>query len=148
MNPSYYSVYKSKGAFQLKFVPPKPVESNPWEILQGFLLIEFANSIGNKKLYNWKEKITMKLGLRDISQILVDVKAPDGVKIVHDPKAGTEEKGKFFKTLTVKKGQKAGTFFWTLSSTTGGAISVPVDKYEQTILFTFLKYSMPKLLAW
>lgn len=146
---THYSVYKKSAAFQLKFIEPKQGE-NPFDVTEGFVMVEFANAAGDNKgkyrVYNWKEKISMKLGSRDIAMMLVDAKKSDGAKITHDPKAGTDQAKKLFKTLTIKKGQKAGTFFWSISF--NGTVSVPVDKYEHVIISELLKTAIARIYGW
>lgn len=127
---------------------------------EGVLFLEMAPPIGNN-VYDWENgKIILALGMPDVPKLLHFFKSPnqykgeDGtlkVSIYHDKNAGTKDKGKHIKQLTISKPEDRSNFFFNLSEKNNGVerkASLPVAPEEAMALMTLLESSIPSMLSW
>lgn len=157
-----YSIYKSVGAAQFKFIPPewvsKPNPRDPnrpfWSLeKEGCVLLEAApgNKSKDKPAWDWSDgvKIKFAIGMPDIVQLLetkdpgskvARIRGPEdpSLRVFHDNN-GTS------KTLEILPGQGdyAGTYNLKIGEKPPGgqmrSITVPLSAGEHSILMHLLK---------
>lgn len=103
--------------------------------------------------FDWKDKITIKLGLNDLGAMLSTIKNNEKeLKLFHDPGAGTDDKGSVSRTITLVRNdsKQKGYYFNVTSSQDGKAkrISVAMNNSEITILECLITVTIPKMLRW
>ena len=135
----------------------KPHDTQLTEKL-GCIFLEMASPKG-KNDYDWENKINFKLSLADIGKILHYLETGVGnsneqktCSLVHDPGAGTANKGKITKTLSVSTVdlRTKGAFF-DLSEKSGDnrkQHKVPLTADEVKILAVLLRASISQVLGW
>lgn len=110
---------------------------------------------GKKNVYDWANKITFALGLVDISKVLLFLRTAEvggEMSLVHDPGAGTDNKGQTIKSLklTSPKGLREGVLL-NVSKKSGEDITshtVPLSADEVLTLATLFQAALPRILAW
>ena len=126
---SQISFHAKKSAVQIDFVAPKfnvvVKGDKKMHFIEkhGWIMIQMA--MGDNKEYDWSEKLTFALSLADLPHIyksFIDYRSKKGfnLSLVHDPNAGTDQKGKLVKTLRIQEGQNAGTFALTINYKSDG----------------------------
>jgi len=135
--------------------------ASQWEFnpKKGAIFVEFANqekTQDGQKSFDWANKITMKLGVADIGEILATIAGKqDGIgQLDRDGK----HKGLFHQTdkgntiLQLAKGGKANMFYLRISSQPKGqqvvAITHSMTVGESMILETLLKSAIPTIHRW
>ncbi|MGA6925074.1 MAG: hypothetical protein WBY88_05285 [Desulfosarcina sp.] len=108
-----FVVYKKTGAMQFSLTPADHSENDEFAYTKGFVMLEMAGANGQRSknelaVYDWKNKVTMKLNEVDIQQILTGFQVGK-MSIVHDPtKANNKSAPKKF--LTIEKATQSGFF--------------------------------------
>jgi len=140
------SFHAMKSAVQMDFVPAKFNEVNKdgntrrFLDKHGWLLIQMA--MGDKKVYDWNNKVTFALGIADlphIYQAFINFRATKkmNLSLVHDPNAGTDDAGKVVKTLRLQDGQNQGTYALSITQKKDG---------QESRAYHYLKIGELKLL--
>ena len=127
---------------------------------EGVLFLEMAPPIGNN-VYDWEEgKIILALGMADVPKLLHFFKSPGqykddnggiSISIYHDKNAGTKDKGKHIKTLSINKPVDRTNFFLSLVEKDNGRekkASLPIAPEEAITFMTLLETAIPVLLSW
>lgn len=100
-------------AIQLKMTPPVCDPQDGWK--PGVLMVEMTN--GPKAFtYDWKNKLSFKLSLAEVTQIANWRNQPLSFK--HDPNAKREGAGKITKTMDIKPAKDRGGVFIDMTSWT------------------------------
>lgn len=101
--------------------------------------------------FDWKEAIRFKLGFNDIAKVangLTNLETE--IKLFHDPKAGTAEKGHINKNISFKKSDNG--YYMNVGIVEDRKpvkrISVAMSKDEVYALIVLLNISIPKILRW
>lgn len=152
-----FDFYRMKSAMQLSYGPPKYKtstnkngETRRFFEDHGAIFIDAAN--GENKVYNWKDKINFAISGNDIPIILKAFlnfwrSGQMDLELIHDPGAGSENKGKVIKKLTIKNAEKPGTFFMTLQTNNNQRVSVSLDMGEIALLDQVFKTSVSTVLG-
>lgn len=84
-----YSLYKMKGALNIKPIPATlKIENNQKTIARdGTLLFEFAPSGKGPREYDWTKKLTFSLSPTELGEV-VRMKDTDTTSFMHNPNAG------------------------------------------------------------
>lgn len=84
-----YSLYKSKGAVQVKPIAPTRKSENGIRTVmrEGTLLFEFAPPGKNPREYDWSKKLTFSLNPTELGE-LVNMKESDSLNLLHNPNLG------------------------------------------------------------
>ncbi|HDI59675.1 MAG TPA: hypothetical protein ENF48_04840 [Desulfobacteraceae bacterium] len=120
---------------------------------KGYLMVEMANAAGKtdrhgNMVYDWPNKISMKLSEVDIQQILDGLRGQP-CKIVHDPNKahGGQADGQSPKSvLFLSRGEQYG-FFMTISRGEKKA-KCPVSELEAANLRLLLNRAIVRIYAW
>ena len=160
--PLPFKVFKGvKGKFgAMRLTMKRPWSNDFGKKQEGVLFLEMAPPIGNN-VYDWEDgKVILALGMSDVPKLLHFFKSPnqycekDGsfkITIYHDKNAGTKDKGKHTKQLTISKPQDRTNFFFSIMEKNNGhekKANVPVAPDEATAFMTLLEFSIPMLLSW
>lgn len=148
--PLKYALYKGVGGkfgcFQFQLLPAYRSSKND----EGAVFIEAAPTTA-PNVYDWTQKIVFALSAADIGSLLSGFNSGN-CKLLHDPGAGSETKGKRVKNLELQAGQNAGTFFLSLSEKTGEeearVVKIPVAPGEARCLIALLTAALPVILGW
>lgn len=148
-----FNLYKGTGAMQLRLVLPDfEIEAGSFP-KPGCIYLEMCPSTGQKDprtgnpTYNWADqKITMKLNDKDIADFILGLRNGEG-KIVHDPNAGTSDKGGDKKFLNIDKGKMEGTMLINIRFADRKAM-VPIDPNERLRLGLMLQAAIPAIYGW
>jgi hypothetical protein len=122
MKAIQYSIYKGKsgkwGAVQFNFQPPhfycstcRTKNFETFEPLcqcsnskmiqrEGAVFMEITSATAADK-YDWENKIVIALSVDDLSKMIIGMTTGSETKILHDPGAGSEYKGKIRKNLNL-----------------------------------------------
>lgn len=156
-----WAIYAKSGGLQLNLAKISDKVEGEDKTIEGWhLFAEAAKSLGdNTKACDWKNKITLKLGLPDIGMILNGIRvkfdpAPDSTgkpkeyKLYHDPSKGGPNEGKVSKSLSIVRGQTYGYMinFGMKNGETKLNFSMPISD-EQLILLDILLRESVKLVA-
>lgn len=140
-------IYKKSAALQISLIRSVRKNDKFRSILKnGAVFMEFANAVaGKEKEYDWANKASFAISTNDyplIYSAYMDLKTTGkiGLKLIHDPNAGTDNKGKSIKTLSLFNGQNQGTFFFTINTTNPEVkVSVPLSKGELYMIIKFIE---------
>lgn len=126
-------------------------------VRDGAVFLEVTSTTsGKKNEYDWTKKITVALSITDISKLLYGIRtATEGseVKLMHDPGAASESKGKVQKhvSLNSPQGPSKG-FMLNVAQFSGQADkivhTVPLSPEEALVVSTLFAAAIPQLLAW
>lgn len=145
------------GAMRLTMKRPWSNEYNRKQ--EGVLFLEMAPPVGNN-IYDWEEgKIIFALGLGDVSKLLHFFKSPTqyeengnySISVYHDKNAGTKDKGKDKKILSINKSKDRTNFFFLLTekeSNKEKKATVPLAPPEAIAFMTLLEAAIPAILSW
>ena len=120
---------------------------------KGYLMIEMANAAGSgddrsQTVYDWANKIAMKLSAPDIHQILAGLQG-EPCQIVHDPNKarGGGDDGTLPKScLQVSKGERFG-WFMTMSRGDRKA-TCPLNDSDAATLRLLLERAVIRIFGW
>ena len=144
-----FKVYKKVGAMQISLIPAFDDETDEFRQAKGFVMLEMTNSISQQNglpVYNWQDKIVMKLNDKDLADLLTALRSGKG-EIVHDPNAGKKEgKGNGYKVLSIQKGSTSG-YFVNLSYQ-GKTAKSSLDDNESGRLQTLFMSAIPRIYGW
>jgi len=122
-----------------------------WKLRDGCVFVEMAPTIG-KNVYDWDNKITFALSVNDMSQLLLGLRTGDEVKLMHDPGAGTDNKGQVSKYMTFNSpnGTKIGGFLYLTQIINDDKrnYKVPLSGAEVVALGELLRVALTRALAW
>lgn len=140
IRPAQFSIFKGKSALRLGI--SKPIE----DYSTGFLFVEFAevkgkNDSGNR-IYDWENKIGVKLGMADISKLSYALQYGDSLELFHK----TDKSSKIISLQRSTEG--SSPYFFSVSQQGGKKISVPISGEEAYALLCVFKHSIPKILNW
>lgn len=101
--------------------------------------------------FDWKEAVRFKLGLNDIAKVANGLtNSEKEIKLFHDPKAGTAEKGHTNKNISFVKSDNG--YYMNVGIVEDRKpvkrISVAMSKDEVYELIVLLNISIPKILRW
>lgn len=163
-SPISYEIFKGMtgkfGALRFKFIRPWTNNNPKYE--KGSILVEMAPPCGRNQ-YDWENnKIIFSLTVTDIGKIIYyfsNLKAHEDnngksftLRLLHDPKAGTKDKGKNFKNLQISKSIDMNNFFFKLSVIKDkkevNSANVPVASDEAMAIKLLLEEAVPQMLAW
>lgn len=140
-----FAVYKNSGAMQLNLQLPDLTVPHP---KPGCVMMDICNSKGRRDengnmIYNWDEKIIMKLDDRDIADILDGLRG-NHVRLIHSPGGKTEGTKKL---LEVSPGRDEGTVLLKITYGEKKAM-VPLDRNEVTRIRLLLMAAIPMIYRW
>ena len=119
----------------------------------GCVFLDISSAVGKNK-YDWKNKIMIQLSIKDLGQLLVGLGTGKNVSIIHDPGAGTDNKGQVVKTLSFSSPKGLGEGGFLSCSMSSGRDKEKVEHRvgmtadEIIVLRELLKSVIPKALAW
>ena len=167
-----YSIYKGvtgkHGAAQFNFNPPhyihKPTkrrlysyqdlqsqsDKDEWKPRDGNIFLDITSTKA-ANVYNWEEKITVALNVADIGKVLLGLQSQGSTKIIHDPMAGSPQKGQITKTVEIYVQDRAKGCMLRCSQKEGENIrqhTVPMSADEVIILRTLLTRAVSQCLNW
>lgn len=158
-----FSVYKGKGAMQLKAIKPEWRSSANGDISvtrPGVMLLEFAavaqgggdqQGYGQRN-YDWSNKETFALRAEEMGNFIVS----NNFSLVHDPNKGGPGDGSVMKTLKVFPSQDGKGTMISLQVRTQGQgqgqdgnfyLMVPMTDGEMAVFKSIANYLIPKLLG-
>jgi hypothetical protein len=110
------------------------------------------SSASGRNTYDWKNKITVQLSIKDVGQLLVGLTTGKQVTITHDPGAGTESKGRVVKVLSFSspKGLSEGAFLSCSMKQNEEKLEhrVGLTPDEIIVMSELFKAIIPKALGW
>lgn len=160
--PLPFKVFKGvKGKFgAMRLTMKRPWNQEYGKKQEGVLFLEMAPPLGNN-VYNWEDgKIILALGMPDVPKLLHYFRSPNQyeddngnckISIYHDKNAGTKDKGKQIKQLTISKSADRTNFFFSLTEKNNGTnktANVPLAPEEAIAFMTLLEISIPAMLSW
>lgn len=147
-----YSVYKGKGAVNLKVIPVTFTETAKARTVEreGTLMFEFAPATGSRQ-YNWGQKIAFGVSPTECGEFLAMDKSK-GLELTHDPYAGGPDAGKVVKKLKVAPtADNKGVFLSVTMNdkvvNTNAQVSIPLTWGEWEVIRTVASYHIPLLLG-
>jgi hypothetical protein len=120
---------------------------------EGAVFMEIT-STKDKNVYDWDRKIVFAFNLWDVGKALQVLEGQkQEVKLMHDPHAGSADKGKIQKYVTISspKGLTEGILINASQRTSGGENvnhMVPLSGHEVIILRECFKSFVPFALSW
>jgi len=142
--PSQYRVFKKRSALRIQL--DKPVKaSQKYDV--GCLYMQIApakNGNGVENGYAWvDEKISVKIGITDISQIIHAIKTGTEASLYHTYEGEVK---------TIKFSPKdGGGYFLNVEHTSGdnkNIISMPLDEAEVGTMMTMFSFALPLIHNW
>jgi hypothetical protein len=150
--PQSLKIHKKLAELQINLLKAKDVEDPSTSKVKteaGCLFLDIAKPLGNgSDRMDWENKITMKLGHRDIAQIITGIRGPDKkVDLIHRvEKDGVPSQS----TLKIEPGE--GTSFkWFVAKTVGDNkknATIYLDTVDMYSVFNLLESSVPLILGW
>lgn len=142
--PAQFTIFKGQTAarFQLQ-KPEKPEE----KFKTGCVSLQIAplkETKGKVKIYNWEEqKISCKLGVNDLTNILYALETGTDVKLFHEYNGVS-------KTISFTLNAERGGYFIHVQQNGENAqkLSIPLSSQEVYGLFTMLKVALPLIHNW
>ena len=105
-----------------------------------------------ERVFDWENKVTMKLSVQDISKILNVLKdKTNTVKLFHQPSKGNYESTKNVKNnvLEVTKSQYGYSMRISQQNTEGvSAITITISNDENILIMILLKKAIEKIYGW
>jgi hypothetical protein len=164
--PLQYKLFKGLtgkfGALRLGFKRPWTNKNNSNK-QEGILFLEMAPPLGNN-IYDWENnKLVFSLAINDVGKLVHYFKSPKKyfsdkydscqIQLLHDKNAGTKDKGKEFKTLSISKSTNMNNFMVSLRYVNkdlniNKEAKITLAPDEAIILDELLKASIPASLAW
>jgi len=148
--PHQYAIYKNQGCAQFNLMRPSIKKNNEGYYKEGVVFLEMANSSGSHS-HDWDNKIIFALSCNDLAKLYLGFQKGHDVVLIHDPNAQSDKEGLIKKTLTLKPGEKTGTFFLTLTERKGGdtlQTKVSIQLFEAFILSQLFSKAISKILDW
>lgn len=162
--PLPFKIYKGMGG---KFGAMRMMFKRPWQNeldrkQEGVIFIEMAPATG-RNVYDWEnQKVKFAIGITDIGKLInfftntkqyVTENDPNVAKvdILHDKNAGTANKGKDIKILSISKTKGRDSFFFGIAKKNGSSydnISVPIAADEAIVMLELFKAAVSAMLAW
>lgn len=140
--PSQYSVYKSKTTLRLSLGKPQR------DYETGYVFAEVAPAKGknaeNNTIYDWDKKISIKLGVVDLSKMAYALQYGQSCDLVHQYDGGT-------KTIRLQRTDSGSPYFFTVLYKKGEAedkISVPISSDEAYVLLTLFQKAITEIHGW
>ncbi|MHA2065168.1 MAG: hypothetical protein ACXABY_12400 [Candidatus Thorarchaeota archaeon] len=163
--PMKFTLYKGVtgklGALRLQLKTPyQPRRDGTRDKPEGCVFLEMAPAVGNN-VYDWKNsKITIALNVTDIPKVLMYLRAPghkmfkktDGkLKIYHDRRAGTADRGKDVTSLEFDCPPDKDNMFVRAFQKRNGSqktATITISPDEALAMGTLLQAAIPTILAW
>lgn len=127
MRASEYTIYKTKAAARFKIAAPDR------EFQLGCVMLNMSRAVGEKQ-YDWENKIAVKLGVNDVTNLLFGIVSKTEVSLFHE-----------FRGETKRIGFKPGDRGWFLSV---NELSIPISFAELYALKVLFEYALPKMHNW
>ena len=138
-----WAMYKKSSAAQIKLILPV-IKEDKFRTVEkaGAVFIEMAKGTGKEREYDWAKKLNFAISSNDLPLIYKAVQDSKktgifDLKLIHDPGAGSGDKGKVIKKLTIKNATNPGTYFFSIFISTDVNISISIHNGE---LYEFLKF--------
>lgn len=142
---SQFQIFKKKSAMRIQLDKP---DRKDQEFKIGCLYLQAAPAKSENKDdgFDWEDKkISVKIGVNDITAILHGFKTGEGSKMFHEFNGDT-------KTIAFNPNRERGGYFLQLEhSTKEGAknrIAIPLTSAESYSLEVMLNYALPKIHNW
>ena len=139
-----FNVFKGKAALRISLIPPRE------DYGMGFLYAEVANENGKNasgnRIYDWENKIPIKLGIVDISKLAYAIERGQSCELFHQFDGATKGIN-----LQRAEGGQSPYFFSVSQKNKEGQtskISVPLASEEVYSILTLLKHSIPAIHGW
>ncbi len=145
--PSQFQIFKGRSAMRLQLDVPRRVEQ---QFNVGCLYLQVApvkeGATKNNRTFDWENrKISSKINVSDISQILYALKTMGEVNLFHEFNGDT-------KTISFTPKSNPDGYFLTVEHRTSkgdvNKISVPLSMEEVTALAIMLQAALPKIHNW
>lgn len=143
--PSQFQIFKGKSAMRVQLDVPNRSEQ---EYKIGCLYLQAAPARGSERSagYDWENgKISVKIGVNDISEIVYKIKRREAVSLFHEFNGDT-------KAITFSINEQRGGYFLGIqqkSVSQGDAqITVPLTPAETDAFVAMLEYALPKIHNW
>ena len=127
MRASEYTIFKTKAAARLKLNPPES------EFQLGCVMLNIASAVGEKQ-YDWQNKITVKFGVNDVTNIIFGIRSHQEVSLFH-------QFGETSKRVVFKPGDKG--WFLTVNDK-----SIPISYPEILAINIMLEHALPLMHNW
>ena len=116
----------------------------------GGLFFEFAPSLGQRE-YDWGRKGTFLLDVTECGTVLsLEKGVSNSYEFVHDPMMGQEGEGQTIKKMkwsTSKDGVFLNLSVMDKTKNANEAFSVPLSYGEMEVIFSIIKFSIPRFLG-
>ena len=116
----------------------------------GGLFFEFAPSLGQRE-YDWGRKGTFLLDVTECGTVLsLEKGVSNSYEFVHDPMMGQEGEGQTMKKMkwsTSKDGVFLNLSVMDKTKNANDAFSVPLSYGEMEVIFSIIKFSIPRFLG-
>lgn len=145
--PIPFRIFKGKSAMRLSINHPRPAEDGKSQV-PGYVYLDIAevkpgkDASGNR-LYDWENKIGVKLGFADLTKISYALSRGLGVSMFH-------EFGGVSKTIKLDRVEGNSPYFMSVSQNGSEAkkVSVPVSAEEAHALSLFISEALLKTNNW
>lgn len=141
---SQFQIFKGKSAMRVQLdIPNRSTQ----EYKVGCLYLQVAPAIeGPDRGYDWEnKKISVKIGVNDISKIIYGLRTGGNVDLFHEFQGDT-------KTIKMNPNTQRGGYFLSIeqvSTTTGKrSISVPLSSDETTAFVIMMEAALPLIHNW
>lgn len=130
--------YRTNSAFQFNVKKPTfKITEKGGKFIDDYGKIMVSAANGQNKVYDWspEKKIGFAIGEGDLPILFKGLieyhkTGKANIKLVHDPKAGSDQKGQTTSTFQIVNAPNEGTFFMNLTKTSAAGslkVGVPID---------------------
>lgn len=143
--PSQFSIFKGKSALRMQLQKPEAIED---KFKIGCIILQmapFKEERSGVRIFAWEEqKVTVKLGVNDLTQFIYAIDAGGEAKLFHQYNETT-------KSIEFKLNGDKGWFLSVAQSAKDGAkqnISIPISREEGYALGIMLRAALPLIHNW
>ncbi len=143
--PSQFSIFKGKSALRMQLQKPEAIED---KFKIGCIILQmapFKEERNGVRIFAWEElKVTVKLGVNDLTQLIYAIDAGGEAKLFHQFNDTT-------KSIELKLNGDKGWFLSVAQSAKDGAkqnISIPISREEGYALGIMLRAAIPLIHNW
>ena len=144
--PSQFTVFKGKSALRMQLQKPEKQEEK-YKTGCVFLQVAPLKEVrGDTRIFNWEDgKISIKLGVNDLSNIIYGLRYGEDVKLFHEFGGDT-------KSIEIVRNVERGGYFFSVSSKSkdgkSDKISVPISSQETVAMLVMFEAALPLIHNW
>ena len=150
--PRSVKIHKKSAELQFSLMRPKDIKDETGKVKSsetGCIFLEIAKPKNDGTEYmDWDNGLRMKIGPRDIAQIVSGVRSTGTTKLFHR----SEKEGSVptDTTLNIDPGND-NTFKWSVFKNQGDSkrnVTIFLDQYDMFMVFNMLEAAMPVIHGW